>query len=131
MLLSLSQEDNLRKQVILFFKEFNTNLTDKRIVERPTITGKYKKYVFRAFKFIKFEDIINYVTNGKKTIYHHYIISRDINASYYIQESQRIVNKTVEYSKSTCLSYLNSQGITPSDHLVKLVPLTMVSKISK
>lgn len=61
MLLTLSQEDNLRKQVILFFRDFNKKLTDKRIVERPTISGNYKKYMFRAFKFLNFKEIVDFI----------------------------------------------------------------------
>ena len=62
MLLTLSKEDYLRKQVILFFKDFNKTLTDKRIVERPTISGNYKKYMFRAFKFLNFKEIVYFVS---------------------------------------------------------------------
>ena len=52
---------DLKKSYLDFLKNFNKDLTDIRTVDRPTLSGKFKTYQFRAFKFIKFDSIINYI----------------------------------------------------------------------
>lgn len=60
-LLENSKLINLKNEVEYFLEEFDNKLTDIRKIEKPTISGKYKLYTFRAFKFLEFNEIINFI----------------------------------------------------------------------
>ena len=62
-LLKLLKNNKQSGQITLiesFMIDFNYTLTDKKIVETPSIDGKYKKHKFRYFKFLNFDNILQF-----------------------------------------------------------------------
>lgn len=51
----------LNNLLVEFINYFEEKLTDTRNIEKPNISGKYKIYKFKAFKFLNFNEIINLI----------------------------------------------------------------------